>query len=316
MNTTDVVVVGSGNAALCAAIAARAAGSRVVVVEAGDEDDFGGNSRYTAGAMRFAYPDEAALLRLLATSDDPRLARSDFGSYSEASFLSDLTQGQPHPANELQCALVAQSLSAVTWLCEQGVVFEPIYSRQAFERGGRFRFYGGLVLAARGEGEGLISQLAELARGAGVEIRLGCRITELVAAGDRVVGARVEGGEAIFARAVVLACGGFEANAALRAEHLGATWRRAAVRGTPFNRGDALAMAEAVGAAAAGDYSACHAVCMDVATPDFRGSKVPHTERRKFRKISYPFGVMLNAEGRRFVDEGADFRNYTYAQYG
>lgn len=288
----------------------------MLVLEAGTEEDFGGNSRYTAGAMRFAFPDEEALRPLLATSDDSRIARSDFGSYPESSFLADLTRGQAEPANDLQHTLVSRSRSAVAWLCEQGVTFEPIYSRQAFERDGRFRFYGGLVLAARGEGEGLVSQLAQIARVAGVETRLGCRVTELITENGRIVGVRSERSEVIHSGAVVLACGGFEANASRRAEHLGSAWRRAVVRGTPFNRGDALAMAEKVGAAPAGDFAACHAVCMDVATPDFRGSKIPHTERRKFRKISYPFGVMLNAEGRRFVDEGADFRNYTYAQYG
>ncbi len=309
-------MVGSGNAALCAAISARRAGAHVCVFEAGGEADFGGNSRYTAGAMRFAFASPEELAALIEPEADSRIGRSDFGAYSEAQFLADLCRGQDGGAKPLQRSLVERSYGAVAWLSELGIAFDPIYERQAFERDGRFHFWGGVVLGARGEGEGLVAKLADIAAGAGVEIRLRAPVEALVVRDDAVAGVELAGGEVVAARAVVLACGGFEANAELRAAHLGAPWRQATVRGTPYNRGAALTMARAVGAATEGDFAACHAVCMDVSTPNFEDSPIPHIERRKFRKISYPFGVMLNAEGRRFVDEGADFRNYTYAQYG
>ena len=311
-----VAVVGSGNAGLCAALAAAQQGAEVIVLEAGGEADFGGNSRYTAGAMRFAYRDRDDVLAL-ANPDDPRLPECDFDTYPEAQFEADLRRfSGGAPLNPLQRLLVRESRPTLRWLAETGVSFEPIYDRQAVLAAGRYRFWGGLTLAAAGEGEGLVNRERELAEAAGCQFRLNAPVAALLGSKGRVAGARTASGAEINADAVVLTCGGFEANADARASHLGAAWRQARVRGTALNQGAGLALAKSVGAAMAGDFHRCHAVCMDTATPDFRASAIPHVERRRFRRISYPFGVMLNRDGNRFVDEGADFRNYTYAQYG
>lgn len=313
----DIVIVGSGNAALCAAIAATQAGASALILEAGGDDHFGGNSRYTAGAMRFAYDDGDAIRALLGPSADPRVAQSDFGSYPRAQFAADLRRGETDDTlNPLQRRLVEDSYDTLAWLVRAGLCLAPIFSRQSFFRDGRHRFWGGLTLAAEGEGEGLVSAERDIALRGGAELRLRARVVDLLVEAGRVVGVVLKGGEAVSARAVVLACGGFEADDTLRAEHLGPEWRGAVVRGTPYNRGDGLRLAFRHGAARFGDFGACHAVCMDVATPSFEHSELPHRARKDFRKISYPFGVMLNARGERFVDEGADFRNYTYAQYG
>ena len=114
------------------------------------------------------------------------------------------------------------------------------------------------------------------------------------------------------AGAVVLACGGFEANAAWRARYLGPGWDLAKVRGTRFNQGDGIRMALEAGAMPAGNWSGCHAVAWDRNAPDFGDLAVGDG----FQKHSYPFSIIVNAAGERFVDEGADFRNYTYAAYG
>ncbi len=116
----------------------------------------------------------------------------------------------------------------------------------------------------------------------------------------------------IDADAVILAAGGFEANPAWRARYLGPGWDLARVRGTRFNTGDGIRMALDVGAAARGHWSGCHAVGWDANAPEFGDLAVGDG----FQKHSYPFGIMVNARGQRFVDEGADFRNYTYAKYG
>ena len=112
--------------------------------------------------------------------------------------------------------------------------------------------------------------------------------------------------------AVVLACGGFESSATWRTRYLGPGWDLARVRGTRFNTGDGIQMALDVGAAPRGHWSGCHAVAWDVNAPEFGDLAVGDG----FQKHSYPLGIMVNNEGRRFVDEGADFRNYTYAKYG
>ena len=116
----------------------------------------------------------------------------------------------------------------------------------------------------------------------------------------------------IAADAVVLACGGFEANPEMRARYLGPGWELAKVRGTRFNTGDGIRMALEAGAVPWGHWSGSHAVGWDRNAPDFGDLAVGDG----FQKHSYPFGIMINADGLRFVDEGADFRNYTYAKYG
>ena len=110
----------------------------------------------------------------------------------------------------------------------------------------------------------------------------------------------------------MLACGGFESNAEWRTRYLGPGWDLAKVRGTRFNTGDGIRMALDAGAASFGNWSGCHAVGWDRNAPEFGDLAVGDG----FQKHSYPLGVLLNARGERFVDEGADFRNYTYAKYG
>jgi tricarballylate dehydrogenase len=110
----------------------------------------------------------------------------------------------------------------------------------------------------------------------------------------------------------VLASGGFEANAEWRTRYLGPGWDLAKVRGTRFNTGDGIRMALDAGAMPYGNWSGCHAVGWDRNAPEFGDLDVGDG----FQKHSYPFGIMVNGRGRRFVDEGADFRNYTYAKYG
>jgi tricarballylate dehydrogenase len=113
-------------------------------------------------------------------------------------------------------------------------------------------------------------------------------------------------------RSVILAAGGFQANTEWRTRYLGPGWELAKVRGTRFNTGDAIRMALDIGAQPVGNWSGCHAVAWERNAPEFGDLAVGD----QFQKHSYPWGIYLNAEGKRFVDEGADFRNYTYARYG
>lgn len=312
----SVIVVGTGNAALCAAIAALEKGAQVTMLEKADEALAGGNTKYTAGAMRFAYDGADDLMPLLRDPGDARLLNTDFGSYTSGKFGQDLLGfNDGRPLSEEQEVLVNTSGETMRWLASHDVKFEPIYSRQSFEKDGRHVFWGGLTLAAENEGVGLFEmELAAVERMGGT-VRYDSAVTGLIMDGDTVTGVRV-GDEEIRADAVILASGGFEANADMRVEHMGPNWKAAKVRGTPHNTGDGLPMARAAGAADYGLYAGCHATPMDLHMADFGGLHLPPGERKNYRKISYFLGVMLNADGVRFVDEGANFRNYTYAQYG
>ena len=114
------------------------------------------------------------------------------------------------------------------------------------------------------------------------------------------------------AKAVVLACGGFESNPEMRARYLGPNWDLAKVRGTRFNQGYGHRMAIDIGAAVAGHWSGAHAVQWDMNAPPFGDLTIGD----RFQKHNYPFGVLVNARGQRFLDEGLDFHSYTYAKYG
>ncbi len=312
----QVIVVGSGNAALCAGIAALEAGARVLMLEKADEALAGGNTIYTAGAMRFAYDDKEDLLPLLSDTSDPRLPQTDFGGYSQDKFGQDLLAfNGGRPLSPEQTRLIGKSLPTMQWLASHGVTFEPIYSRQSFEKDGRIVFWGGLTLAAENEGVGLFDMELAAFLKLGGEIRYDSAVTSLMTEDGSVTGVYV-GPEALPADAVILACGGFEANAEMRDKLMGGNWAKAKVRGTPHNTGDGLAMALDAGAQKRGLFDKCHATPMDLHMADYGGLDLPPSERKHYRKICYFLGVMLNANGERFLDEGANFRNYTYAQFG
>lgn len=312
----DVVVVGAGNAALCAALAAREQGASVLVLERAPYAERGGNSRYTAGAIRLAFDGVDDLKKVMPDLSEHELATTDFGSYPADQFFADMARITQYRADpDLTTILVNESLPTVAWMREKGVKFSPSYGRQAFRIDGRFRFWGGLAVEVTGGGPGLIDMLVRSARAAEIEIRYGCGAEALTEEDGAVHGVIArEGGtrREIRAGAVVLASGGFEANAEWRTRYLGPGWDLAKVRGTCFNTGDGIRMALVAGAMPWGNWSGAHAVGWDRNAPDFGDLRVGDN----FQKHSYPFGIMVNARGERFVDEGADFRNYTYAKYG
>lgn len=317
---TDVLVIGGGNAAFCAALAARESGASVMVLERAPADEAGGNSRFTAGAMRVAFDGVAHLRELMPELSDAEIARTDFGSYKAGQYYDDMGRVTEYRCDpDLVELLVEQSRPALRWMRGQGVRFQPSYGRQAFEVDGRFKFWGGLAVEVWGGGPGLVEALTRAAAGAGIDVLYDAQAEELICGTDGVEGAVVRlnrGGHRqrvpVRAGAVVLACGGFEANAEWRARYLGPGWDLAKVRGTRFNTGDGLRMALDIGASPAGNWSGCHAVGWDRNAPEFGDLAVGDA----FQKHSYPFGIMLNARGERFLDEAAEFRNYTYAKYG
>lgn len=313
----DVLVVGAGNAALTAALAAAEQGASVIVVEKAPIYLRGGNSYFAGGLFRFAYEGLEDVLGLVPDISDEQRDSTDVGSYPPATFYADVmrvTEGLSDP--EMVQLLVSQSYPAMMWMKDQGVPWILAYGRQAFTQNGVLRFWGGLVVEAVGAGKGLSDRLFELVERAGVKTLYQTKLTALTAdRRGRVVGATVrdtDGYREIDAKSVVLACGGFEANPEMRARYLGAGWELAKVRGTQFNTGDGIRAALDIGAQPFGHWSGCHAVAWDLNAPPYGDRNIADL----FQKHSYQFGVIVNVEGKRFVDEGADFRNYTYAKYG
>lgn len=312
----DVLVVGAGNAAANAALSAKKAGATVAMLETAPRDARGGNSAFTGGAFRFVYSGVDDLLRLAPDIAELDLGNIDFGTYNEGQYFDDMARLTEYRCDpELTDVLIGNSFASALWLREHGVKFQPALGRQAFKVDGKFKFWGGLACHIHGGGAHLVEALHIALEKAGIPVIYETTAFALLHDDARVQGVRVRHRGHVHdmrAKAVVLACGGFESNAEMRARYIGPNWDLAKVRGTRFNQGYGHRMAMDIGAAPAGHWSGAHAVQWDMNAPPFGDLTVGD----QFQKHNYPFGVLLNARGERFLDEGKDFHSYTYAAYG
>lgn len=322
----DVVVIGGGNAGFSTATTAVQAGAKVLLVEKAPEGESGGNTYYTAGAYRACFDGLEDLLPMLYREDGTKglpvdlVKRIEISPYTKEDFHTDImrvTKGRSDPA--LAKVLVDRSRDALQWIADNGGKWSLSFNRQAFEVDGKFKFWGGMVLAFLKGGKGLVDWHIAVAKKAGVEIQWSTPAVALMQ--DQETG-RVEGVEVISngkrrrmgARGgVVLASGGFQASPALRTQYLGPGWDLAHVRGCKYSTGDGHRMASVAGAKTAGNYSGCHSVAWDAYSPAHGGDRIMTNQ---YTKSGYPLGLMLNIDGNRFVDEGIDLRNFTYAIFG
>ena len=315
----DTIVVGAGNAALAAAVSAREHGAeRVVALEKAPEELRGGNTHYSGGLFRFAF-DRADELAQIVPDAERRVPGFMKGvqPYPRALFREDLervTEGRTDP--DLASILIDRSYETVCWMAGQGIAMEPAVSLSGIKVGDTIKWSPGAVIRAQHEGVGLSRMWFDVAARHGVEVRYATSAVRLLQdARGHVTGVTVRGANGfadLSAKAVVLGCGGFEANPEWRARYLGRPWDHAKVRGTRHNTGDGLRMALEIGALPHGQWTGCHSTPIDAAAPAYGDRKLTD----KTNRLSYPYGVLVNAQGRRFFDEGEDFQFYTYAKLG
>src|ERR1700694_5659646 len=216
----NVFVCGAASAASCAALATREQGASVLVLEAAPEEESGGNSRFTAGSIRVVYDGVDDIRTLVPDLSDEEVRSTDFGTYTKDQFFDDMariTQDRADP--DLVELLVTRSFDTLKWMTAKGIRLIPIYGRQAFKIEGKFKFWGGLTVEAVGGGPGLIKMLTDSALKSGIAIRYASRAVELIFENGRVNGVRIrhdDGLHELRSRSVILACGGFEANAEMR----------------------------------------------------------------------------------------------------
>ncbi|RJE21472.1 fumarate reductase flavoprotein subunit [Aspergillus sclerotialis] len=321
----DILIIGSGNAGFSAAISAAQASQshkqkpRILLIDKCPPEWAGGNSYFTAGAFRTVHSGLADLLPLVNNVDPETASKIDMAPYTTANFSNDLhrmTSERTDPV--LSKILVNDSNEVVKWLAENGVRFQLSFNRQAYEVDGRIQFWGGMALKTEDGGKGLVLDHMRKANELGVDVLFSTPATRLVTSSAGVVTSVMvfhEGEEReIRTKAVILAAGGFESNPRMRAQFLGPHWDMALVRGTPYNTGDMLEIAvRDVSAKQVGNWSGCHCVAWDANAPADAGDREISNE---FTKSGYPLGIMVNRSGERFVDEGKDMRNYTYAMVG
>lgn len=233
--TYDTIVVGGGNAGFSAATTSAQNGARTLLVEKAPESENGGNTFYTAGAYRYAFQDFDDLKPILydvqtgkkGLSED-LVSRIDLQGYPEADFMKDImrvTKGRSD--QKLARKLVGESRAAVQWISDNGGKFVLSFNRQAYEIKDRFVFWGGMVTVFGGGGKELVKWHVETARKNGVEVWWDTPAVGLIADEEsgRVLGVEVlQNGRKQRLQAtggVILACGGFSADPALRAKYLG-----------------------------------------------------------------------------------------------
>ncbi|MEH2671785.1 FAD-dependent tricarballylate dehydrogenase TcuA [Bradyrhizobium elkanii] len=286
----EVLVIGGGNAALCAAISARRAGASVLVLEGAPKFYRGGNTRHTRN-MRCAHDAATEILT---------------GPYTEEEFWNDLllvTGGQTD--EELARFMIHESKDILNWIVEQGVRWQPsLGGTLSLGRTNSF-FLGG--------GRAMLNALYRTAEELGVDILYDAEVIDLTVEDGMFLSAQLKqpvGGKTeVRASTLVAAAGGFEANI----EWLKESWGDAAdnflIRGTPYNRGAILKMLLAKGVQEIGDPTQCHAVAIDARAPKFDGGIIT-------RHDSVVFGIVVNKHAERFYDEGEDIWPKRYAIWG
>jgi tricarballylate dehydrogenase len=316
----DIIVVGAGNAAFSAAVSAREHGAkRVVVLEKAPKAQRGGNTYFSGAIFRFVFNKVEDLDRFVPTAEEEYPGfHTGVPLYPKEAFKEDLmrvTDGRTDP--ELSEILIDQSYDTTCWLQDAGKMeFELAKSVMGIKVGDKIKWPRGAIVRTVHEGVGLSDTWFKTAAAMGIEIRYDTHVLGLTQSGQgRVNGVAVRGPDGVQnlqAKAVVLACGGFETNPAWRTHYLGQEWGHAKVRGSNFNYGDGLKMALDLGAMPWGHWGGCHATPIVAEAPDYGVRKMTD----KTNRLSYPYGVMINVEGRRWIDEAPDFQSFTYAKYG
>src|SRR5260221_6538971 len=285
----DVLVIGGGNAALCAAISARRAGASVLVLEGAPKFYRGGNTRHTRN-MRCAHDAATDILT---------------GPYSEQEFWEDLklvTGGQTD--EELARLMTGESKDILDWIVEQGVRWQ--------------RSLGGTLSLGRtnsfflGGGRAMLNALYLTAEQLGVEILYDAEVLDLQIDDGMFLCAGLKQGDGrvnVSASTLVAAAGGFEANIEWLREYWGEAADNFLIRGTPYNRGSVLKMLLAKGVQEVGDPTQCHAVAIDARAPKFDGGIIT-------RHDSVVFGIVVNKHAQRFYDEGEELWPKRYAIWG
>ena len=285
----DVLVIGGGNAALCAAISARRAGASVIVLEVAPKFYRGGNTRHTRN-MRCAHDQATDILT---------------GPYPEEEFWEDLKRVTGGQTDEpLARHMIRESKDMLHWIVQQGVRWQPsLGGTLSLGRTNSF-FLGG--------GRAMLNALYLTAEKLGVEIRYDAEVTDLEIDDGLFLSAALKQGDGqvrVRAGTLVAASGGFEANIEWLREYWGAAADNFLIRGTPYNRGAILKMLLAQGVQQVGDPTQCHAVAIDARAPKFDGGIIT-------RHDSVVFGIVVNKNAQRFYDEGEDIWPKRYAIWG
>ncbi len=308
-NFYDVIVVGAGNAALCAALSAKENGARVLILEKAPFKERGGNTYFTDAAFRLPYK----------TEDIQSITRIDKKIYniipfSQKQFFNEFMQITNRKADRSLVKLLSQNaLATIKWMQKKGVKFVPTV-KFASKKVDKLVLFA-VPIEAQGEGKGLSKSLFQSIKKNKIKILYNAKFINFLKKNGNICGvvAEINGRKFnIFSSAVILACGGFESNSRLRSRYLGKHWKKVKVRGTRFNTGDGLKAALEIDAQQRGEWNGCHAIHWDKNAPRYGDRNLTILLSRR----KHHMGIIVNSLGKRFIDEGENFPLLTYAKIG
>ena len=317
-NYADVIIVGTGNAGFAAAVSASENGAKVLMLEKASEDYMGGNSALTIH-MRFAYNSFSDLLPLV--KDDKQTYNKLYNKklqelsevvteYTESDYLKDIMNVTSGKSDKiLSKELVTNSLPTIKWMNKLGHLWSPTFDNPTSAN----------VVSFNGKGYGLMQRWKNIALNKGVNIKYNHQVIDLIKNNEDIISGVIaktnNENKIYYANSVILACGSFESNAQMRAKYLGEQWRNIKLRGIPNNTGEGLEMAISHGAIPYDDWATCHASPQDINRPDY---DLPGENKSGdyWSRYAYPFSIMVNINGNRFIDEGETWRGLTYAKTG
>ena len=309
----DVVIVGAGNAALCAALSASEAGASVIILEKAPKHSQGGNCPYTGAGFRFTHNGINDLKALLPENTDT----GDFqmAPYTEQDFLDHFIEATHGDTDqELADVVISKSRETINWMHSNGVKWElPIDINL---ENAPSVIPNQVGLSAHESGPGLVRMLTKAVESKSITILYETKMVS-IDKGDlgQIKSIKIQdrdGINIIHCKAVVLACGGFEANPEMRIKYLGTKWETAKVRGSKYNTGDGHRVALDIGAATNGQWTGCHGTPIDLDAPTTGDLALTDAMPRR----SYNLGIMVNLDGNRFTDEGIGFAEQTFVQIG
>ena len=315
----DIIVIGGGSAAFEAAVAARHAGARrVIMLEKAPAAEYGGNARYSGTGFRFVHSGAGEIRRFIPDIDDALFASMAIPPYTAADFTADLERMSEGRMNRtLATTLVAESNAAVHWMREVGIAFEPLKEHAKVD--GKRYFERGIAIHVAGGGLGQLTQWRRIADSLGIELRFESPVCAVHGDLRRVEGVSVsspDGRYDLYAKAVIACAGGFQANPEMRARYLNGNTDLMKVRGSRHDTGEVLRFLLDLGARAAGHWQSGHMSPIDANAPDFETPQHEDGRGNTQSRYDYPYGITVNALGLRFFDEGEAQHSYTYAKTG
>jgi tricarballylate dehydrogenase len=315
MNDWDVIVVGAGNAGASTAVSAHEHGAKVLLIEKTPKKYRGGNTRLAGGIFRFPHNGGKDVHRnLIPDLNNEELENLAIPPYTKKDFHKDLMKASLDFAEpELAKLLVNNARPTIDWMTRLGINWQLPNSFIGFE--GKKYYEPGIPVSAKGSGPGLVNMWFKIIKERKIQIFYDSKVTKILLNHKDGIVLRVMdfyNRIDLKAKSIVLCAGSFTANSELRAKYLGKNWGQVKIRGSRWNTGEVLMAALKIKAQPAGEWSGCHCSPIHLNAPKVEADDW----QRRHSLYSWMWGLIIDGEGKRLLDEGEDLSFHAYAKIG